>query len=73
MEELIDVALAAAGPDTPCTSTGDDVAKGDLVIAGKRIDLKQWPELGSASRGRMTPDGFIEPCFEHLIANQGGY
>jgi molybdenum cofactor biosynthesis enzyme MoaA len=73
MQELIDCAMSAVAAGASCTSSAGDIARGDLVIAGKRIDLKQWPELGSSSRGRMTPDGYVEPCFEHLIANQGGY
>jgi hypothetical protein len=73
MPELIDCAMGIVGAGTVCTSSAAAIARGDLAIAGKRIDLKQWPELGSSSRGRFTPDGFVEPCFEHLIANQGGY
>jgi hypothetical protein len=44
-----------------------------MMLSGKRVQLTQWPDLGSVQRGRITPDGTIEPCFEHLIANQGGY
>jgi len=44
-----------------------------LTTSGKRIEMTQWPELGSRSRGRLTPEGFVEPCFEHLIENSGGY
>jgi MoaA/NifB/PqqE/SkfB family radical SAM enzyme len=38
-----------------------------------RVQLTEWPELGSTTRGRLTPEGMIEPFFEHLIANDGGY
>ncbi|MFC1681195.1 radical SAM protein [Pseudomonadota bacterium] len=38
-----------------------------------KFQLTQWPDLNSMSRGRLTPDGFVEPCFENLIANSGGY
>ena len=44
-----------------------------LMVLGHRVEITQWPELGSRRRGRLDPDGFIEPCFEHLIANEGGY
>lgn len=37
------------------------------------VQLTEWPELGSTTRGRLTPEGMIEPFFEHLIANDGGY
>ena len=38
-----------------------------------QVQLTEWPELGSSKRGRLTPEGMIEPFFEHLIANEGGY
>ena len=38
-----------------------------------QIQLTQWPDLGSLKRGRLTPDGTIEPFFEHVMANEGGY
>lgn len=40
---------------------------------GLRIHLTQWPDLGSTVRGRLTPEGRIEPFFEHVMANEGGY
>ena len=46
-----------------------------FLYQGMRIQLTQWPDLGSERRGRLTPEGRIEPMFEHLILNaaQGGY
>lgn len=44
-----------------------------ITTPGKRIEITQWPELGSRGRGRLTPDGFVEPFFEHVIENTGGY
>ena len=41
--------------------------------AGLRVQLTQWPDLGSSSRGRLAPDGTIQPFFEHVMANEGGY
>jgi len=38
-----------------------------------QIQLTQWPDLGSLKRGRLAPDGMIEPFFEHVMANEGGY
>lgn len=70
MPELIDIALAAEPPARLRTQSEHPT---ELMLAGKRVQLRQWPELGSSTRGRLTPDGMIEPCFEHLIANQGGY
>lgn len=45
----------------------------DFHHNGVGYQLTQWPDLGSAHRGRITPEGRIESCFEHLIANEGGY
>ena len=58
---------------------------GDLVLAGTEgssrdfrlgrvaIQLTEWPELGSLSRGRITPDGHVEPMFESIVANEFQY
>lgn len=37
------------------------------------FQLTEWPDLGCPSRGRLTPEGRIEPCFEHIVANNGQY
>jgi MoaA/NifB/PqqE/SkfB family radical SAM enzyme len=37
------------------------------------IQLTQWPELGSLERGRITPDGYVEPMFESMAANEHRY
>lgn len=46
-----------------------------FIHRGMRIQLTQWPDLGSRTRGRLTPEGLIEPMFEHLMLNaaRGGY
>lgn len=38
-----------------------------------RVQLTVWPDLGSATRGRLTPGGNIAPFMEHVIANEFGY
>lgn len=46
----------------------------DFKFAGKiLIQLTQWPDLGSLERGRITPDGFVEPMFESMVANEHRY
>lgn len=45
----------------------------DFRHDGVGYQLTQWPDLNSHHRGRITPAGRIEACFEHLIANEGGY
>jgi hypothetical protein len=37
------------------------------------VQLTIWPDLGSATRGRLTPEGTIAPSIEHILANEGGY
>jgi uncharacterized radical SAM superfamily Fe-S cluster-containing enzyme len=45
----------------------------DFLIGKLKIQLTQWPDLGSDRRGRLAPDGTIHQFFEHVIANEGGY
>lgn len=45
----------------------------DFRHGGIGYQLTQWPDLNNGHRGRITPAGRIEACFEHLIANEGGY
>lgn len=45
----------------------------DFALGKLRFQLTQWPDLGSRARGRLTPDGFVEPMFESMVANAGGY
>lgn len=74
LEELAQLFARAAGvarallPRTPTASHYEFPFGGRL-----RVQLTEWPELGSTKRGRLTPEGMIEPFFEHLIANEGGY
>jgi MoaA/NifB/PqqE/SkfB family radical SAM enzyme len=74
IDELADVFARNAGvpramlPRVP-TASHYDFPFGDRL----RVQLTEWPELGSTKRGRLTPEGMIEPFFEHLIANDGGY
>lgn len=37
------------------------------------IQLTEWPELGSLERGRIAPNGYVEPMFESILANQNRY
>lgn len=50
------------------TGTLDDFSVGRI-----RVQLTEWPDLGSSVRGRLTPEGTIAPFMEHVIANDGGY
>jgi molybdenum cofactor biosynthesis enzyme MoaA len=45
----------------------------DFHHARLRVQLTVWPDLGSVTRGRLTPEGTIAPFMEHVIANEFGY
>ena len=45
----------------------------DFRAGGAQIQLTEWPELGSLERGRIAPDGYLEPMFESIVANAGHY
>jgi molybdenum cofactor biosynthesis enzyme MoaA len=45
----------------------------DFSLGRVGIQLTEWPDLGSLERGRITPDGYVEPCFESLLANEFRY
>jgi molybdenum cofactor biosynthesis enzyme MoaA len=45
----------------------------DFRVGRATIQLTEWPELGSLERGRIAPDGWLEPMFESMAANAGRY
>jgi molybdenum cofactor biosynthesis enzyme MoaA len=45
----------------------------DFRLGPVAIQLTAWPDLGSRERGRITPEGYVEPFFESAIANEFGY
>lgn len=45
----------------------------DFRLGRMLIQLTHWPDLGSRERGRITPDGFVEPHFESMLANEFQY
>ncbi|MEY4671868.1 MAG: hypothetical protein RLZZ415_1747 [Pseudomonadota bacterium] len=45
----------------------------DFRVGKVNIQLTEWPELGSLERGRIAPDGWLEPMFESIVANAGSY
>ncbi|MGV7219898.1 MAG: radical SAM protein [Nitrospinales bacterium] len=45
----------------------------DFKVDSKSVQITQWPDLGNQKRGRLAPDGTLQPFFEHIIANEGGY
>jgi molybdenum cofactor biosynthesis enzyme MoaA len=45
----------------------------DFRYGRAQIQLTEWPELASLERGRITPDGMVEPMFESIMANEFRY
>ena len=75
LDELLTVFAASAGVDRDSISTHERTETSHDFWLGRRlrIQLTQWPDLNSSTRGRLTQEGSIAPFFEHVIANEGGY
>lgn len=74
LDELMEVFSDAAG--VPPSEFQRQVRTGsshDFTFGRQRIQLTTWPDLGSETRGRLTPEGMVAPFMEHVIANDGGY
>lgn len=69
------VQTAVGVPERQWSILHEDARNSDMRVGRVKVNLTAWPDLGSQWRGRLTPDGMIEPMFEHLILNaaQGGY
>lgn len=74
LDELLQVFSRAAGVD-PLTIDSRERTdySHDFRHGRMRVQLTCWPDLGSTTRGRLTPEGTIAPFMEHVIANDGGY
>lgn len=69
MRELVERSFGPVAPvPTESTSTCTHGHAGRLIV-----QITQWPDLGSEERGRIAPDGTVQPFFEHVLANEGGY
>ncbi len=74
LDELLEVFCKAAGVDPDSISRRERTdSSHDFALGRQRIQLTVWPDLGSKTRGRLTPEGMIAPFMEHVIANEGGY
>ncbi|HEY9403937.1 MAG TPA: radical SAM protein [Pyrinomonadaceae bacterium] len=74
LDELLDVFSAASGVPAASIDTRErTVSSHDFRFGRLRIQLTQWPDLGSLTRGRLTQDGMIAQAFEHTLENEGGY
>lgn len=45
----------------------------DFRFGRAGFQLTQWPDFGSRMRGRIAPDGQVEPMFESMAANEFHY
>jgi molybdenum cofactor biosynthesis enzyme MoaA len=74
LDELFAAFTAASGADADrITRHARTAAAHDFRFGRMRVQLTVWPDLGSTTRGRLTPEGLVGPFMEHVIANEGGY
>lgn len=74
LEEMFAVLTSRAGIDVASTERHERTETShDFNIGRLRIQATVWPDLGSPTRGRLTPEGMVAPFMEHVIANEGGY
>jgi molybdenum cofactor biosynthesis enzyme MoaA len=74
LAELIDMFAGRAGLDPAwIASRRTHSHYVDFRTGNLKVQLTQWPDLGSETRGRLAPDGTLQPAFEHVMANEGLY
>jgi cyclic pyranopterin phosphate synthase len=73
LNEMRELASAVFGAEAVSQAEAKGPSSLDFVADGVQVQLTEWPDLGSRTRGRLTPEGCIEPFFEHVMANEGGY
>jgi molybdenum cofactor biosynthesis enzyme MoaA len=74
LEELIEMCAQRGGFDAEwIKSHRQHEHYVDFRLGSLKMQLTQWPDLGSTTRGRLAPDGTLQPAFEHVMANEGQY
>lgn len=74
MDDLLDIFAERTGADRAALEADRHEPTHHVINEdGLQIQFTQWPDLRSKTRGRLTPEGMIEPAFEHVMANEGGY
>lgn len=71
LEEIFRASLPTSLPEPKLI--GEYGSSRDFRAGRVSFQLTEWPELGSLERGRITPDGWLEPMFESMVANAGNY
>jgi molybdenum cofactor biosynthesis enzyme MoaA len=65
---------AALGPRAGTLSLVAEAGSSrDYRLGGAALQLTEWPDLGSMDRGRIAPDGWVEPMFESILENAFRY
>ena len=64
---------ALEGRPESLTLTSAEGSSRDFRFGRAGFQLTQWPDLGSLTRGRIAPDGLVEPMFESIAANEFHY
>ena len=74
LDELEQCVRRALPADAPPLELIEEISTSRNYRLGRAIlQLTAWPELGSLYRGRIAPDGFVEPMFESIITNEFRY
>jgi molybdenum cofactor biosynthesis enzyme MoaA len=74
LDELLELFASSAGVEPSSIDRHERTESShDFGFGRQRIQLTVWPDLGSRTRGRLTPEGMIAPFMEHVLANEGGY
>ena len=71
--EMRAIARRVFGPYEPLPEAESGSCHEQFRAGRLLVQLTEWPELGSRLRGRLSPDGTLQPHFEHVMANEGGY
>jgi MoaA/NifB/PqqE/SkfB family radical SAM enzyme len=71
LEACLRAALGDRAGDLVMTSA--EGSSRDFRLGRAGFQLTQWPDLGSLTRGRIAPDGQVEPMFESIAANEFHY
>jgi molybdenum cofactor biosynthesis enzyme MoaA len=73
LDELERVLRVSLPPGLEPELQREHLSSRDFRAGRAQIQLTEWPELGSLERGRIAPDGYLEPMFESIVANAGHY
>lgn len=71
LEQLLREALGERAAELRCV--GITQSSRDYRCGRLEYQVTEWPDLGSRERGRIAPDGFVEPFFESIVANEYHY